>query len=630
MSRVMFAAFLLSVTSVAVSSAGTAADQPGSGSAASAAQLDAGRIDRILVAAHAAAGGARLDRFAAVTESGTAEQGGPPFAIGAITNLRNGFSRASTVVGPATFLQGYDGAEWTQQNGILSIVSLPSAVADAVTQAYLSSSAFFRRDERSSVVSGRVASIGGRKAYVLHVEPRGGSPADLAFDASNYRLVQVLAQTSSGPDTTTISDYRTIQGVPSPLRSVEVNSSGTTTTTTLTSVRYTTALDPSAIARPPYVSHGELAAPAAIPFASDVAGAVGHVVVPVDLDGKRVSLDFDSGGANFLIPEAAQRLGLNASGGIASGGVGAKQQTTAFAAVRSVDFGGARLAKQNFIVTSLPYTFAHPRKGVSPEGLIGFEILANFRVAFRYADGRIDVAPFDSAAPSGGTTLPFKSDGEHAYVLASVDGVSGYFLLDTGNGGGVDLNKPFVEEHHLFANGGLRYKSPGGVGGALELTVATAKTLDLAGLTFTDVPVAIPQVKSGFFATRGVAGNFGAGILSRFTVVFDFKAQTVTFIPNANATAKLPSDRSGLSLDQSGPSAFEVLDVVPGSPAAVAGIATGDRITAIDGTPVTTGLGLGDVRQYLTGSAPFEVTIEHAGSSKTITVAPRDLLPLPQ
>ncbi len=627
MLRALLAVSLLFATAVAASSAPTAADHPGSSSAASGSVLDAGRIDRVLAATHAAAGGARLDQFAAVTESGTAEQGGPPFPITALTNLRNGYSRARTVVGPATFLQGYDGAEWTQQNGILSIVSLPSVVADAVTQAYLSSNAYFRRNERSTVLSGRVATIGGRQAYVLHVEPAGGSPADLAFDASTYRLVQVLAQTSSGPDATTNSDFRTIQGIPTSLRSVDVNSSGTTTTTTLMSVRYTTAFDPGAFARPPYVSHGVLAAPASVPFVSDVAGAVGHVVVPVDLDGKRVTLDFDSGGANFLIPEAAQRLGLNASGGIASGGAGAKQQTTAFAAVPSVDFGGARLAKQNFIVTSLPYTFAHPRKGVAPEGLIGFEYLANFRVAFRYADGRIDVAPFDAAAPSGGTTLPFKSDGEHAYVLASVDGVSGYFLLDTGNGGGIDLNEPFVEQHHLFPSGGLPYKSPGGVGGGLTLTVATARTFQLAGLTFDNVPVGIPQVKSGFFATRGVAGNLGAGILSRFTVVFDFKAQTATFIPNANATAQFPSDRTGLSLDQTGPDAFEVLDVVPGSPAANAGIATGDRITAVTGTPVTSGLGLGDSRSYLSGNAPFAVTTERAGTSKTVTLTPRDLLP---
>ena len=40
--------------------------------------LDGGQIDKILVAAHAAAGGAQLDAFVAVTQSGTFVQNGGP------------------------------------------------------------------------------------------------------------------------------------------------------------------------------------------------------------------------------------------------------------------------------------------------------------------------------------------------------------------------------------------------------------------------------------------------------------------------------------------------------------------------------------------------------------------------
>ena len=107
------------------------------------------------------------------------------------------------------------------------------------------------------------------------------------------------------------------------------------------------------------------------------------------LDGKQATLIFDSGGGNFLLPSAAERLGLHASGGIAIGGVGTGQQMTAFAPVSSVDFGGAGLLHQNFVVTPLSYPFSHPRKGVSPEGFIGSEYLANFRIAVRYADHRV-------------------------------------------------------------------------------------------------------------------------------------------------------------------------------------------------------------------------------------------------
>jgi hypothetical protein len=55
-------------------------------------------------------GGAQLDAFASVTESGSVNQnGGPPDSFEAVADLRNGYSRVKGVAGPATLLQGYDG-----------------------------------------------------------------------------------------------------------------------------------------------------------------------------------------------------------------------------------------------------------------------------------------------------------------------------------------------------------------------------------------------------------------------------------------------------------------------------------------------------------------------------------------
>lgn len=616
---------LLFVLSIAALVASTASAAP------SASALDASQIDDILAKAHAAAGGAQLDAFASVAPSGSfVQNGGPPNSFEAITDLRNGHTRTKLVIGPATLLQGYDGAQWTETNGSLSVVSLPSFVADAITQAYLSSNAFFRSGQRSTITSGKQGSLDGKPAYVLHVEPAGGSPVDLYFDATTYFLVKTVAQTAQGIDTTTSSNFQTVQGVPVAMRSLDVDPSGTQTTTTLASVKFEPTVDASALARPAYVSQGSLAAPVSIPVVSDLVGAFGHVVVPVSLDGKAASLVFDSGGANFLVPEGVQRLGLHASGGIATGGAGAKEQMTAFAAVSTVDFGGARLSNQNFIVTPLQYGFMHPRKNVSPEGLIGYEYLANFRIAVRYADRLIDVAPFEAPALTGGVTLPFKSDGRHAFVLATINGVPGYYLLDTGNGGGIVLNAPFVKAHGLFPNGGLVYQSPGGVGGGFPETLAAAKSFAFAGQTFHDVPVGIPQVSSGFFATRGVAGNLGSGFLSRFTVVFDYKTATVTFIPNRNLRMPFRADRIGLSLDQRDGSAFIVTRVVPRSPAAQAGIAADDRITAFAGKEVSSGYAFGDFYPYATGTAPFMLTFVHDGASRSATLAPRTLLPPPQ
>jgi S1-C subfamily serine protease len=127
-----------------------------------------------------------------------------------------------------------------------------------------------------------------------------------------------------------------------------------------------------------------------------------------------------------------------------------------------------------------------------------------------------------------------------------------------------------------------------------------------------------------------VAGNLGSGFLSRFTVVFDYKAQTVTFIPNRDVAMPFRADHIGWSLGQEDPNDFEVHQVVPGSPAAKAGIAIGDRITAFAGKQVAAGFGLGDFSPYYTGNAPFTLTLDRAGAVRTVTLTPRNLLPPPQ
>ena len=589
--------------------------------------LDAAQIDNVLKSAHAAAGGSALDGFGATSASGTFTQnGGSPSPFDGVTDLRNGYSKSRLVVGPATLEQGYDGTQWSYSNGALSIVSLPAFVADAVTAAYLSSNAYFRPDQRATVSEGSRDVVKGQAMVVLHVQPSGGSPADLYFDAATYRLVKTEAQTSEGLDTTTYSDYQVVQGVPVAMHSVDVDPSGTTTLTTTTHVTFFNALPAGALERPPYTSRGRISGRVTVPFRSDAVGRVGHIVVPVTLDGKIATLVFDSGGGNFLVPSGAARLGLKTSGSLATGGAGTTEQMSGFAPVGVVNFGGARLTQQNFLVTPLGYPLLHPRMGVAPEGLIGYEYLANFRVAVRYADRKIDVESFSAPPPPGGVTLPFYSDSRHAFVKATIDGVDGYYLLDTGNAGGLVLNAPFVAENHLFAAGGITYASPGGVGGGFSVIATAAKSFSLAGVTFTDVPVTIPQVTSGFFATRGVAGNLGAGVLSRFTLIFDYRAQTVTFVPNRDVRRPFFRDRTGLSLNQSGPSAFEVRQVVPDSAAAVAGIVAGDRIVAFDGKPVKSGYGLGDLAPLLVGMKAFTLTIERGATTTIVRVVPHTLI----
>lgn len=612
--------FLIFVSSLLATLASSAAQT------SSATALRTKQIDDIIAAARAAAG-TKLHAYVAMTRSGTFVQNGGSNAFHTTIDLRNGHWRTEEVIGRVILTQGYDGAAWDASSGPLTIVSLPSLVADARTQEYLNSYAFFRPAERSTITSGLKLTIAGRPTYVLHVDPPGGSPAELYFDGVTSRLMKIVAFSARGIDTVANDDFRIVQGITLPMRSIDVDSTGETTTFTTTAVRFAARLEPEALARPKYVAQGTVAA--SIPFTSDAVGDIGHIVVPVTIDGKGTSMIFDSGGSNLIIPSAAVSLGLKPSGSVAVRGAG-QEQMASFAPVSSVDFGGATLSGQNFIVMRLPYAFEHPRKDLATHGLIGFQYLANFRLSVRYADQRIDLEPFNERTSSRGVALPLKSDGAYAYVEATIDGVLGYYLIDTGSGGGIVLNSSFAQAHHLFNKDTFIYKTQHGVGEGFATTLAAAKSFSFAGHTFHNVPVIITDLQSGSFPLRGVAGSLGASFLSRFTCVFDYKSQIVTFIPNRRLSLRLTGDRTGLSLNQNGREVFDVVGVVPNGPAAKAGIKPGDHITAFAGKKVSDGYGVGDVQPYLSGKNPFSVTFSRAGASQTVTITPRSLLPTPQ
>jgi PDZ domain-containing protein/aspartyl protease len=426
---------------------------------------------------------------------------------------------------------------------------------------------------------------GGRSFQVVRITPRGGRPFDLWIDAASGLFDRTVEKGAIETRTAHFSDYRAIQGVKVPFAIRSTN--GDTKYDQFVTVETVEFNQPLEEAR--------FRKPAPPPPDFQIAGGKSSTTVPFELlnnhiyvkvrlnDRDPVRLLCDTGGANIVTPEIAKELGLKSEGALQGRGVGEASEDFGLTKVRRVQIGDAVISDQVFGVFDLAALAS--AEGVSQSGLIGYEVFKRFVTKIDYQRSLLTLTqPSVFAYKGDGIVVPFKFNGHIPQVEGELDGIPGKFDLDTGSRSALSVLRPFWEKHGLQArfDAKLEAVTGWGVGGAARALLARAGILRLGGVTI-ERPVATLSTQSkGAFTDPYAAGNVGGEILKRFNVTFDYARQQVIFERNTHHDAPQAFDRSGLWLNQAGAS-FEVVDVIPGGPAAEAGIKVGDRILTIDG-----------------------------------------------
>ncbi len=190
------------------------------------------------------------------------------------------------------------------------------------------------------------------------------------------------------------------------------------------------------------------------------------------------------------------------------------------------------------------------------------------------------------------------------------------------------LSRKFLEAHPAIAAGHPYVDIPSvkAVGGTIDIQALRLTGLELGPFHFTSPIAAVPRDTTGVLAIPDLAGFIGAGILSRFTVDWDYEHKTMSLTPNHRYAEPFDGDASGLRLVAEGPDwkTIKVVAVTPGSPAAEAGLETGDVLQTIDGKAPPP---LYEVTKLLThpGSV-VEMTVLHSGKQKAVTIHLRRLV----
>ena len=470
----------------------------------------------------------RVGEHAGLIISGLITEGGVPCHFTQTLDLVTGESKRIQEMGNGQSQSGYDGLPWSAENGILTETNLPSAVADRRSEAWI--------DMRSWRM--RLA----KEARSRTVVPHDGAPIRLTFDASSGRLEEASLQGDWGPIIYRFSNWRRVGLLTYPFRREEVDPTGSRTILEIESVKLVKALHAKSLSRPRPVSHAEIVAngQAVVPYVG-VGARKTHILVDARINGRPAKLVFDTGAANYITTDAAPNFGLKVSGGLNLSGTGEGSTTGGYAQVERIALGDAALRNETVVIGPSPF----PRVNGKPAdaaGLTGFEFLAGYVTTVDYPAQQLR---FAMAMPKlgGGVRLPFFNDGFHIYVAATIDGISGLFGLDTGDGGTVTLFPEFVSRHEVRGASGDVTNGGGGLGGQVMAQAGVVDRFSFGGLNFDKLPVRFSHNRTGGFGSRSIAGNLGGAILQCFSLTIDFDHRVLLLHPAAELAGCAPGGK---------------------------------------------------------------------------------------
>jgi PDZ domain/Aspartyl protease len=357
----------------------------------------------------------------------------------------------------------------------------------------------------------------------------------------------------------------------------------------------------------------DLVKPIEIPFVIEG----GHLILEATIDGgpPRPFL-FDTGAVNLITPDVARVPRTAETQTARVGGFGPKTPVAQKTKVGRIAIGALVLEQPNVLVVDLPNHLVD--RGSKPRlaGLIGSELLTRYAVTIDFQKRTLTLRSSGRYRPSAATIalrLGFSVSSfgmSHPSISAQLDGVEGEFLIDTGSGGNVFVSEGFQRRHAPFSRYSkvARFLSPGGIGGRLNVQAGFGQTLRLGALSMA------PPLVFGADATAAgrpaqvsmgsrTAGIIGNGILRHFIVTLDRHAQRAYFDPVGDQALPNALYATGMILDKPDREAFEVLDVLPGTAAARAGLKRGDRIVEFSGRPARD-LGYRDISTFGRNSGP--------------------------
>ncbi|MEO7714878.1 MAG: aspartyl protease family protein [Capsulimonas sp.] len=529
--------------------------------------------------------------------------------IGALTTMfeEPGREYEEDQIGILNVKQGYDGdTAWRRDSNGNTRLLTGDEIKDIRNQVFFDTNSYAFTDRLPGKRTLRPARETGTGNYIVDVSPEGGKPSTLFFDPVSFLIVKEQHSNDDVTSVTTFSDFVKIGSVLYP-RKQHITNGNARYDVDIVATKIENNVDladtlftlPTVSKNYTFLKPG--ATSATIPFVFDD-GAIGF---KVRINGKSVMLLLDSGASGIALSQkAAKKLGLKQGGFLEARGYGGSTDLRPVQ-IDSLEIPGAvKLTKITAVAVNLPMELDQ-FLGQPVAGFVGYDLLSRFVVRIDFAHRKltfVEPGAFQAAA-SDGDPIAIALEDDIPNTTAQLDNLPpARYLIDTGDVAALRFYGPYVQQKGLakkYPKGMIT--SGGGIGGLSESRQVRINSFTIGGNKLTGVPADFSlDTKGG--ASQLNAGSIGSGLLSRFTVTFDYSKSQIYLGRNTGSLKPFNTRTTGAglssSLDVDGKPHFFIDSAMPEAPIAKADISPADELLKIDGQPMTK-LGLTRAREIL-------------------------------
>lgn len=241
------------------------------------------------------------------------------------------------------------------------------------------------------------------------------------------------------------------------------------------------------------------------------------------INGDTLHLGIDCGAVNLLDSTVAAGMVLPKRDAFQQNGPGGRRADAYYTTVASLELGkDLRFSQQTFVVVSLKEIKDSLRLPYL-DGLIGYNLFRDSIIEIDYAKGSFRFLP---AFPEGKQYTNFVLyRNQVPMIKASLQGITGSFILDTGDRSFLSLNPEFAARAGLYEKFKLSepHVTGYGIGGAIHARTFTLPEFTYAGITAIDIHTRIPEASAGFLNDTTIAGSIGSGLLQHRKLVLDYR-----------------------------------------------------------------------------------------------------------